>query len=128
MRVIHTALSSHLYEKGYWPQDPATESEDEIINEEWWINTLKDYGAPPSAWLCPAILKSVETDQNGMPRKLHYTPSEFDSRMFSPFYYPNQPWLIEIASVHVNGPNVCFPDGSIRGIYDIAPNLKNLQP
>lgn len=123
MRTIHVGLANSLHDNAMWPQQPETETED-VVDEDWWIKQLQPYGVTPKSWLCPAIARLGEKESNPESPKVHYIPSDFDNQMFSPYRYPTQPWLIEIASVHSDGPNVSFPDGSIRGIYDIMPSLK----
>lgn len=123
MRTIHVGLANSLHDNAMWPQQPETETED-VVDEDWWIKQLQPYGVTPQAWLCPAIVRLGEKESRSESPKVHYIPSDFDDQMFSPYRYATQPWLIEIASVHSDGPNVSFPDGSIRGIYDIMPSLK----
>jgi len=124
MRTVHVGLANYLHDNARWPQQPETAG-DEAVDDEWWIKELQPVGVAPRSWLCPAISRMGQKESWGNDGpKIHYMPSDFDSHMFSPYRYANQPWLIEIASVHSDGPNVAFPDGSIRGVYDIAPNLR----
>ena len=102
-----------------WPQEPEDSSSEQIISENWWLAELAPYGAPPEVWLCPTIKRiSALTKDKDAPR-IHYIPQAFDEQPSSPYKYTTQPWLIEIAGMHGRGPNICFPDGSIRSMDDL---------
>lgn len=79
---------------------------------------LEPYGAARTSWICPAIWRLGAADDGTMP-KVHYAPSQFDPRPFAPYEFPKQPWLVEIASAHATGANICFPDGSIRSLQSL---------
>ena len=51
---------------------------------------------------------------------LHYTPAMFDESPYTPYRWPNQPWLSEIGNMHGRGALMCFPDGSIRAMDDVV--------
>lgn len=124
MRSIHSALGASVNDAGQWPQDPEPPDGVSIIDEQWWIDQLSPYGITENIWQCPAIKRLAGGSDELKDHRIHYLPADFDDRPFSPFRYATQPWLIEIASLHSRGGNVCFPDGSIRGIYDIVPGLE----
>jgi prepilin-type N-terminal cleavage/methylation domain-containing protein/prepilin-type processing-associated H-X9-DG protein len=124
MRSIHAALGACVNDTGHWPQDPEPPDAVSVIDEQWWIDQLSPYGITEHVWQCPAIKRLARGSDELKNHRVHYLPADFDERPFSPFRYANQPWLMEIASVHSRGGNVCFPDGSIRGIYDIVPGLE----
>ncbi len=119
MRSLHTSLSTYVQDKGMWPQQPEDTSIDKILNEDWWLNELAPYGAPPDVWLCPTIKRLSGNSKDPRLPRINYTPSDFDELPSSPFKYSTQPWLIEIAGMHGHGPNVCFPDGSIRTMDEL---------
>ena len=117
MRSLHTSLAAYVQDVGHWPQEPETDSAD--IDADWWINELKPYGATEEVWLCPTIKRA----QLPMPEKdrwrIHYSPGMFGPLPLEPFKFSMQPWLVEITGMHGHGPNVCFPDGSIRTLDDL---------
>jgi len=119
MRSLHVSLASYIQDKGEWPQEPDDPGAEGAINEGWWLNELAPYGADPGVWLCPTIKRMAAPNKDDASPKIHYLPGAFDSKPTSPFKYAMQPWLIEIAGVHGRGPNVCFPDASIRPMDDI---------
>ncbi|MEI8312959.1 MAG: hypothetical protein WCH98_19610 [Verrucomicrobiota bacterium] len=117
MRSLHTSLATYVQETGHWPQEPETDSAD--IDADWWIQEMKPYGATEEVWLCPSIKRA----QFVMPEKdrwrIHYSPGMFGPEPSDPYKFSTQPWLVEITDMHGHGPNVCFPDGSIRQLDDL---------
>ena len=119
MRSLHTSLATYIQDKGMWPQEPEDSSSEQIINEDWWLAELAPYGAPPDVWLCPTIKRLSSLIKDKKIAKVHYVPQAFDELPSSPYKYSTQPWLIELAGMHGRGPNICFPDGSIRAMDDL---------
>ncbi len=119
MRSLHTSLASYVQDKGMWPQEPEISNADSVLNEDWWLNELAPYGADPGVWICPTIKRMAAGSKEDESPRIHYLPGAFDSHPTSPFKYAMQPWLIEIAGVHGHGPNISFPDGSIRPMDDL---------
>ena len=118
MRAIHGALAEYIQDKGMWPQEPETGS-DQMLNEDWWITTLAPYDITPAIWICPAIKRlTSKCDPAEVPR-LSYLPGMFDATPTAPFKFATQPWLLERASAHRRGPNVCYPDGSIHTMDEL---------
>ncbi|GEM_PF-5480148 len=52
-------------------------------------------------------------------RRIHYSPGMFGPLPSDPYKFPTQPWLLEAEGMHEHGPNICFPDGSIRPLDDL---------
>ena len=117
MRSLHISLVAYVQDVGHWPQEPETGSAD--IDAAWWIKEMKPYGATEEVWMCPTIKRA----QLSMPKndrwKIHYSPGMFGPLPSDPFKFAMQPWLVEITGMHGHGPNVCFPDGSIRPLDDL---------
>lgn len=122
MKSLHTSLSAYIQDRGQWPQEPeglwdAAGNNDAF--EDWWIEELLPYGAVEKNWQCPTIMRlAVSKTKNGRPR-IHYTPTMFDGKAFTPYKWSTQPWLIEIGNMHGRGAQACFPDGSIRGMDQV---------
>ena len=117
MRSIHTALNLYLQDnKDIWPQAPDLEQEKEW--QAFWLKTLAPYGVGERTWLCPAIRSFTRRNGENAP-KIHYAPSVFDDKPGIARRWPTQPWLIERADVHGQGPLICFPDGSIESLHKV---------
>jgi prepilin-type N-terminal cleavage/methylation domain-containing protein len=117
MRSLHASLGAYVQDTGHWPQEPETDSAD--IDADWWINEMTPYGGIAEVWMCPSIKRA----QLVMPEKerwrIHYSPTMFGPEPSDPYKFPTQPWLVELTGMHGRGPNICFPDGSIRQLDDL---------
>jgi len=112
MRSIHTALNLYLQDnKDIWPQAPEIQQEKQW--EDFWLKTLTPFGISEKSWQCPTIQSLVRRGGDEATR-VHYAPSTFDDTPGIARRWPTQPWLIERADVHGQGPLICFPDGSIK--------------
>ena len=116
MRSLHAGLSANLADAGSWPQPPEALNEQSL--EDWWINQLLPYGISPKSWLCPTAKQIFAKDPNSS-TKSSYAVSCFDKSPPAPYKWALQPWIIEVAGVHADGPNVCFPDGSIKNLNSL---------
>lgn len=119
MRSLHSSFASYVNDNGSWPQEPpelALAPHD--ANEDWWLETMKPYGATEKVWQCPAVVRQMKETKKGRP-KLHYTPTMFDGRASTPYKWKTQPWIIEINNMHGDGALVCFPDGTIKTMNDV---------
>ena len=118
MRSLHTSLAAYVQDVGHWPQEPESDSAD-IIDAVWWINEMKPYGTTEEVWLCPTIKRAQLSIPEANRWKIHYSPAMFGPLPSDPFKFSTQPWLVEISGMHGHGPNICFPDGSIRPLDDL---------
>jgi len=119
MRSLHTSLAVYIQDRGHWPQEPeglwdASGNNDAF--EDWWVNELLPYGATEANWQCKTIMRTVVNKTKNKRPRIHYTPTMFDEKPFTPYRWSTQPWLIEIGNMHGRGAQACFPDGSIRGM------------
>ncbi|MEX1117705.1 MAG: type II secretion system protein [Terrimicrobiaceae bacterium] len=122
MKSLHVSFAAYVKDNAQWPQAPEDlyEAQDDGPLEDWWIEALTPYGGEPRVWECPTIKRIVDqTSKNGRP-KMHYQPTPFDAKPFTPFRWANQPWLVEIGNMHGRGAHIIFPDGSIRVMDDIV--------
>ena len=120
MKSLQVCLASYIQDVGHWPQEPPAILDNENATEDWWLNELAPYGATPETWMCPTIKRLVcNKNKDGRP-KVHYTPTMFDANPMTPYKWSTQPWLIEIGNMHGGGANICFPDGSIRSMDEVA--------
>ena len=120
MRSLQVCLDAYTQDLGHWPQEPTGIADNRNATEDWWINELTPYGATPDTWMCPSIKRLVcNKSKDGRP-KVHYTPTMFDAKPGTPYKWSTQPWLIEIGNMHGHGANICYPDGSIRQMDDVA--------
>lgn len=121
MKSLQVSLAAYVQDNGHWPQEPAEQlGNNENAYEDWWIGTLKPYGAEESTWMCPTIKRLVTNkNKDGRP-KVHYTPTMFDKGPSTPYRWSTQPWLIEIGNMHGQGALICFPDGSIKSMDEVV--------
>lgn len=121
MRGLHGALAAYVQDKGTWPQEPENEDPNVFVDSAFWIRELTPFGVTREVWICPSINRiSRKNPTLGIP-EIHYSPALFDPGPNAPYQFSTQPWLVEVASVHRKGANVCFPDGSIRPLKDLLP-------
>ena len=119
MRSLQVSLSAYLQDRGHWPQEPDFAS-DQNAYEDWWLNEMAPYGATAEVWMCPSIKRLVSAKSTDGRPKIHYTPTMFDENPGTPYKWSTQPWLIEIGNMHGHGANICYPDGSIRSMDEVA--------
>ena len=121
LRQLQLAFSSYIQSEGHWPQEPPEFNEDTPVNvmEDWYIDALEPYGATEAIWRCPTIYRRVTSKSKDNRPKIHYSPTMFDELPGTPYKWPKQPWLIEIANMHGAGALVCFPDGSVRPFNEL---------
>ena len=111
MRTIRLALDSYLNDhQQVWPQGPPPE---ESGWAPFWLQVLRPYGVSERTWQCPTI-RGFLREQGGEEVPLHYIPTMFDATPGTARRWTTQPWLIEIADAHGQGPLICFPDGSVK--------------
>jgi prepilin-type N-terminal cleavage/methylation domain-containing protein len=118
MRGIHLALANVVVEEGQWPQCPNELGDPGY--DDWWMKKMAKYQIAEPNWLCPTMVRNNKEGQSssssGSNRtKLHYIPTQFDSRPSTPYKWKTQPWLIEVADMHGEGNLISFPDGTIIG-------------
>ena len=121
MRSLQVSLAAYLQDQGHWPQEPVDQlADDPNAYEDWWLKEMEPYGATAEVWMCPSIKRLVtRKNKDGRP-KIHYTPTMFDAIPSTPYKWSTQPWLIEIGNMHGHGANICYPDGSIRTMDEVA--------
>ncbi|CAN5558186.1 hypothetical protein BH09VER1_BH09VER1_38430 [soil metagenome] len=125
LRNLHVAFGNYVQENGHWPQEPESVADDDTANDDWWIDQVKNYGAPIEVWTCPTIKRMIALrSKDGRP-KMHYTPTPFDEKAMTPYKWPNMPWLLEIGDMHGNGALAIFADGSVKPMNVFAPQNKN---
>ena len=88
--------------------------------EDWWIKELKPFNAPETVWQCPTIMRKIVNKKKDRRPLVHYTPTMFDAKPFTPYKWSTQPWLIEIGNMHGAGALICFPDGSIKTMNEVV--------
>jgi len=119
MRSLHTSLAAYVQDVGHWPQEPNVEDLNADMDADWWIREMTPYGATEVVWMCPTIKRAQRSEPEKDRCRIHYTPGIFGPQPLDPYKFSTQPWLVEIFGMHGRGPNICFPDGSIRALDDI---------
>jgi len=112
MRSIRVALGAYLEDHGQvWPQGSPLAQEPGWA--EFWVRTLTPYRISERTWQCPT-LRGLMKEQALTEFGLHYAPTQFDATPNIANRWSTQPWLIEVADAHGQGPLICFPDGSVK--------------
>lgn len=116
MRTIRLGLGDYLNDHGMvWPQGPLPQEKGWAT---FWIRTLEPYHVSADTWKCPTILAKLKNEHpEGF--DLHYSPTAFDATKNVAYKWTTQPWLIEAANAHGNGPLILFPDGSIKPFFKV---------
>lgn len=123
MRALHPAFSAYIADNSRWPQPPDYDAAMDESYEDWWLATMDPYvGGSKEIWLCPVLKGGQLSDSSGRRIKMHYIPTQFDANPISPTRWPTQPWLVEIANAHGNGPLILFTDGSVKSLDSVLSN------
>ena len=115
LRSLHVSLGAYLNDNEQWPQCP-----DELEGtaaDQFWIDELKDYGAPENVWHCPTLMRyfgSSMSSSNSDAQRIHYTPAQFDDNPMTPRKWAAQPWLIELSDAHSGGNLLIRADGAVQ--------------
>lgn len=120
LKTLYGAFGSYLAEYSEWPQIPEDKNIDTGDGEnaywEFWITTMKPYRVVEQDWLCPTDRRERAANQKPDEREKFegsYVPTEFDSGPSTPTAW-RQPWFLERADFHGDGPLMMMPDGSIQ--------------
>ncbi|GAT33936.1 hypothetical protein TSACC_22357 [Terrimicrobium sacchariphilum] len=122
MRSLHSAFAAYISEKNHWPPVPTDLSSNDTLYDNYWIGIMRPYTQSEKVWQCPVLAKGHLKNASGDELKVHYLPTEFDATPNGPYRWPRQPWLIEIASAHGQGPLILFPDGSVQALGQLLKN------
>ncbi len=123
LRNLHVSFATYVQDNGYWPQQPDFSSDYTQQYQDWWLRTMDPYTQSREVWKCPLLKKLGAYGSEGKKLEIHYTPTRFDARPTTPYRWEKQPWLIEVSSIHGNGPLLLMPDGSIRNLTDLVPTF-----
>ena len=124
LKNLYAALAAHVNDHGQWPQCPY-ELGDEGY-DEWWLKTMSAYTLGEKNWQCPSLRDQEEREaekKEDLKFRLHYVPTDFDDEPSTPYKWPGQPWLIEIADRHGSGNLMIFSNGSVQGFNDFIGEL-----
>lgn len=116
LRSLHCSLGAYLNDNEMWPQCPDSVSESD--DEQFWVDTLKDYGAPESVWKCPSLTRHLGDNAAPDEHKIHYTPTQFDDSPLTPRKWASQPWLIEISDAHGGSNLLIRADGAVQTVKE----------
>ncbi len=116
MRSIRVAIAHYMDDHNMvWPQGPPPESE---LWAPFWVSVLAPYKITERTWQCPTI-RGYMKDTGETEFGIHYVPTTFDPTPNIANRWSTQPWLIEMADAHGNGPLICFPDGSVKSFNKV---------
>jgi prepilin-type N-terminal cleavage/methylation domain-containing protein len=117
MRSLHHGLALYQQEnRNIWPQGPLPD--DEEAWTRFWLGALTNEGIQAKTWRCPTIARLTRSGGEEAPQ-VHYVPTMFTDQPGNAYRWPTQPWLIERAGVHGQGPLICFPDGSVKPLNKV---------
>ncbi len=119
LRNLHVSLSSYMQDRGQWPQLPEGVGQGTSAEEEFWADALLEYGMPQKSWTCPTLRRLAREKTVSSAPKIHYLPSLFDGKSFTPFRWKEIPWAMEVGDLHGNGNLMIFSDGSIRSYKQV---------
>jgi len=137
LTALGLGVSSYMEDHKSWPQiarAPKTGGEQSSMLSagaqayaSQWIETLEVYGISEKVWHCPSVEKQIR--QNADPsvlkkKRIDYNPTIFDTRPESPRQWPKHPWFIERSSLHPDGPNILFADGSVATFNQVVKSIK----
>ena len=123
LKNLHVGFALYIQDNGHWPQQPDFPSAYSQEYQDWWLNTMDPYLNSREVWQCPLLKKLGAYDGEGNELRIHYTPSQFDARPTTPYRWEKHPWLVEVNSIHGNGPLMLMPDGSVKSLTDLVPNF-----
>ncbi len=129
LRSLHVSFGSYLNDYEMWPQLPKDSNGAEVDlsvqqEDQFWLNTLKDYGADENVWRCPTRRRSLVQSADPDVSKLDYTPTSFDDDPMTPRRWPGMPWLIDQGGHH--GVNLMVrADGAVQSVQDALRESSN---
>jgi prepilin-type processing-associated H-X9-DG protein len=115
LRTLHSALASHVLDKGQWPQMEEGKynfTEGEFFR--FWVEATEPYGMNQDSWRCPSD-RALEDKMGLMKGEFFgsYVVTRFDKQPSTPYRW-NQPWAMERGNFHGKGAHVLMPDGSVQ--------------
>jgi type II secretory pathway pseudopilin PulG len=122
MKSIHAALSTNLVDKQSWPQPPGDLEETQL--QAWWVTELTPYGINKKTWMCPTITQIQGMKEISTNYRSSYSVTSFEKTPSAPYKWALQPWLIEVAGLHSEGPHICFPDGAVQNMNNLIKKAK----
>jgi hypothetical protein len=120
MRSVTIGLHGYLQDhQNVWPQGPSLN--EGSAWENFWLQALTNYGITEKTWQCPSFNSALAAQAvpNDERPKVHYVPTMFPAEPGAATRWSTQPWLIERANVHRDGPHICFPDGSVKSFNKV---------
>ena len=126
LRSLHCSLGAYLNDNEQWPQ-----CDDELSDtdrEQFWLDTLKDYGAPEKVWQCPTMARSLASESNASSsgiKKIHYEPTAFDDNPMTPRRWSRMPWLVEKGDMHHGGALMIRADGAVQTVNEAISQIGN---
>lgn len=125
LRSLSVAAEQFLQQNGSWPQigRAGTDDSSMIQYSRDWIEALKPFGAQEKTWICPTVQNDLDNPDytQGDSIRIDYLPMNFDDKPTTPHEWPRQPWFLETANSHGNGPLIIFTDGSISDSNSLNP-------
>ena len=134
LKALGLGTQAYIVDHRCWPQispekqetgesDAAPLSNSAQVFAEKWIAALAPYAIAEKTWRCPSVERQIKLQgkKEALDKKrIDYIPTSFDTNPESPTQWPKHPWFIERGSLHGNGQNLLFADGSISNMAELV--------
>ncbi len=116
LKNLYAGAAGYVMDRQQWPQIPGNLVQKN--SKEYaalWIDALAPYGISQSNWLCPTQQRNLKAPdmKEKENRRVDYNATPFDSRPYTAYQWPKQPWFVEHASSHDGGPLLIQTNGKI---------------
>ena len=117
LKGLHVAGANYVNEFEHWPQ-----MNNKLVGKpefaRAWHDAFAPYGIAPVNWACPSVQRMMKnpdlTKPDGARVDYHATP--FDQERMTPYKWPTQPWFVEVADFHGDGPLIIFCTGQVKSL------------
>lgn len=123
LRSLHVGFALFTQEHGHWPQMGEDAAASREASAEFWEMALSAY-VGKKVWECPTYVRHLgaNPEERAKAPRLHYSPTRFDALAFTPYKWPQMPWVTEVGSFHGSGNLILFADGSVQSLDQVLGN------
>ncbi len=118
LQGLYTAANAYLVDHDYvWPQIPKGPPTSTVYAQAW-IDCFTPYHVAAITWLCPTAQRQLGNpnylDPHGM--RVDYVPMPFSADKYVAYRWATQPWFVENAGGHGDGPLLVLSNGQILSL------------
>ncbi len=126
LRSLYIAADLFVQQNGSWPRVAQDANSSTEIYANAWVKMLEPFSAPRKTWICPTVQELMGNPDYATPdvARIDYFPMPFDDKPTTPHEWPRQPWFLESADVHGNGPLIIFTDGSVSDLRTVTASVR----